>query len=572
MSSEIEEDDDTSGWKTLDDKPTPDGSDYVYEAFERVSEIGKGDRWYDLPYRVLSWLLFAWPRQILPQRAREILNSGRIFLTPFNTHDRHKVWSLDDRSRNVFVPEEEHVTVPGLWVVELFPPSEFASLEASIEANSWDSKRSYPQDLAGNQEMLARSRAGAGWNWWRLAEIYAPTTKQLSVYGVREKLPAEFTAVELRAVQIGTGLTAVVARFDLTKDAAKSIDTVWHTRHEPQLVYDEGRLRAEDRKWATFRVTQEARESLHNAARKWIADRCPGFFVSNDEPQLLMDMLLFDKHDPIPGERTDREFSDALRALGLTGHEAVHRTSPDIPQLLLSPVEGLLSPALDRKRTWALWGNLGIVASSINHLGMRNSASDRAVAHAVDDRMRNFLVALAVSDFLTLMEAKYAELRDSAHTRHGTFKAKGLKRLRASFLTLSLDLTSVARDVDSFWSREWRYAGEARFTRDYAPWIVARDENSGSKRFPPIDMNDEMRKTQRQQLKHLIGLDRDYRDILATVASLGASVDAFKIGRVALWIAFASMATALVTLLITQPGNHTTLGNLLSWIRGLFPS
>lgn len=51
--------------------------------------------------------------------------------------------------------------------------------------------------------------------------------------------------------------------------------------------------------------------------------------------QVLMDMLLMDKFDPVLGERIDPQTSDALRALGLTDHE-IHRTSPEVPQMLLS--------------------------------------------------------------------------------------------------------------------------------------------------------------------------------------------------------------------------------------------
>src|SRR5664279_5518222 len=558
MSTDIGEGDAQSRQKALDDERLSAGSKYIHEAYGQVPEIDDGRRWYDLPYRALMWLSSSWRRKVMPRRVRESLNAGLNYLIPFHEHDLHKVWSRDDPMETISVPADEHVTVPGIWVVELFPPSEFASLENAIERNSWDKKRRYLHDREGNREMLERSRSGEGWTWWRLADITSPESGYWFPDGRKEKLPAAFNAIELRAIQIGAGLTAVVAYFHLTDDAAASLDAVWHTPHEPQLVRGPGRPRAENRMWATFRITQESRRALHDAARGWMADRCPGFFATNDEPQLLMDMLLLNKHDPIPG-RTDRDFSEALRALGLTGHDVLHRTSPEVPQMLLCPVERSLCRALGPKRTWALWGNQDIVAAATPHLDMYGSDNARAITHAADKRMRNVLVMLAVSDFLTIMEAKYAELRDSARTRHVTFKARGLQRLRASFLTLSLDLASVARDVDAFWRRGWRDEGDAQFKLDYAPWIVADDEKTGRKRFTPIDINDDLRKRQRKWFKKLIAADRDYRDILSTVASLGASVDAFKIGRLALWVAFSSLGVALVTLLIADIGDRNTM-------------
>ncbi len=549
-----------------EEDPVLAGSSYVRDAYEKVPGIGDGRRWYDFPYKILSWLLSSWRRKLLPRRFRDGLNYGLNYLIPFNEHDRHKMWSLEDPLHHITVPEDEHVNVPSIWVVELFPPSEFASLSETIQHNSWDKGRVYFLDRESNREMLERSRSGEGWTWWRLAEIASANSPYWSPDATREKLDPMFGAVELKAIQIGGGLTAVLAHFHLTDVASKSLDFTWHTPQEPQLVRGMGRPRAESREWATYRITQEARRMLHDAARAWMAKRCPGFFAGNSEPQPLMDMLLMDKFDPISGDRTDRELSDALRALGLTGYEVLRRTSPDIPQLLLSPVEGSICPALEPKRTWALWGNRESIASIDEHLAGYGSDTNRAIAHAAHDRMGNFIVLLAVSDFLAVMEAKFAVLRDSARTGHGTFKAKGLQRLRENFLTLSLDLTSVSRDVDMFWRREWRTEGDARFTVDYAPWIKAQDEAEGRKRFTPIDMNDDLRLRHRKWFKQLIAADRDYRDILSTVASLGASVDAFKVGRAALGVALAAMGVALVTLLVTNIGDHTAVGGITSWL------
>jgi ribosomal protein L3 len=57
-----------------------------------------------------------------------------------------------------------------------------------------------------------------------------------------EQLPESFTAVELMAVQIGAGLTGVVARFNVASAASSSLDEVWHSDHEPRLKRERGRI------------------------------------------------------------------------------------------------------------------------------------------------------------------------------------------------------------------------------------------------------------------------------------------------------------------------------------------
>ena len=564
--------DESSGPPPDDEEPTesPASTDskFFNEAYDKVAEIGEGRRWYDLPYRLLSWLLSAWPNKVLPRRWRSGLNYLLNLLIPFNEHDRHKTLSLENPLHNLFVPEDEHVTIPGIWVVELFPPSAFDALSQIIAKNSWDRRRVYVGTGEGNLEMLERSRSGHGWTWWRLGEIADNDSGYWFPDGTREKLPAPFGAIELTAIQIGSGLTAVVAYFHITADASRSVDVVWHEHHEPQLVRGKGRPKAEDRMWAAFRITQQSRRTLHDAARKWLALRSPGFFAANQETQPLMDMLLLDRHDPIPGERDDRAFSDALRAIGLTGDATLHRTSSQVPQMLFSPVQTDMCPALDG-RTWALWGNRDVIANAHENLHFYGQDRNGAIAHAANRRMGNFLVMNAVSEFLVVVERRYAVLRDNARTRHGQFKTRDLRELRANLLTLSLDLASVARDVDAFWKRKWRDEGDAQFTLNYAPWIVRDDEKAGRTRVTPIDMNDDLRKSQRKGLRQLIASDQDYRDILSTVASLGASIDAFKVGRIAIWIAFVALVVALGTLLLTDVGPNSSLMTTWSWFRSL---
>ncbi|RLP99782.1 hypothetical protein EAD96_26845 [Micromonospora sp. BL1] len=79
-------------------------------------------------------------------------------------------------------------------------------------------------------------------------------------------------------------------------------------------------------------------------------------------------------------------------------------------------------------------------------------------------------------------------------------------------------------------------------------------------------MNNELRERQQKWFDKLIEADRDYRDLLSTVAALGASADTYKISRVALWAAIASLAIAVVTLLLAEVKDQNVLSAVLLWL------
>jgi hypothetical protein len=516
----------------------------IEESYRKVPAIGDGWRWYDIPYRALIWLSTSWRWTLFPQRALNKFNYWVNWLSPFNEHERHKV---RESSFDFTVPDDEHVRISTLWAVELFPPSEFASLERVIEKNEWDRRRKLLHGRESNSEMLLRSRAGSGWFWWRLAEIADVDGSFWSPDGTREKLPPEFHFIQLKAIQLGQGLTAVVARFWVADSAARKLDEVWHAPHEPRLVRAGGRPRAEDREWAAHRLAQEARCDLHEAARSWLRDRCPGFLGAAGESHRLLDLVLMDGFDPLSGTETPRELSQAFRALGLTEHGPLQRTSQDIPKLALVPARRSSEPGMTSHRTMGLWGQRGEVTAAATHLEMYGSPDDYAIASRYSDGIQNFLVTVAVSDFLEVVQTRYASLRDTARGAHRRFKPESLEALREQLLTLSLDLGSVHRDLEQYWSRRPHFDEEARFATDYLPHIRDRMVGDGHTPPEPEQLNDFLRERQKSGFDDLIDADRQYRDILSTAASIGVSLNTARTGRRALFVAGASLIVALVT-------------------------
>jgi hypothetical protein len=537
--------------------------DYVDDVYARVSEIGTGKRWYDFPFRALWGLQRSRPGRRLPRYMRMKLNHAINYLFVFHQHDVNKAWSRQDPLHNISVPADDHAHIPGIWVIELFPPSEFGTLTASIARNSWDKQRVWTGTGMANLDMLSKSRAGSGWSWWRLADIASPGAPYTFTDGLRADLPAGFEAIQLIAAEVGPGLTAVLAYFHLTETGATIVDKQWHTDHEPQIVYGKGLPRTESRQFAAYRTTQEARRSLHDTARRWLARNCPGVFVHNNEPQPSMDVILLDKYDPTTMDAS-RGLLDALRALGLTDH-TVLRTSPELPGLLLEPpADEMLTPGMHGEPIWTLWGRQETVAANFG----KEDGAAHSLANIVHDRIRSFIVLVAISQLLTMMNKKLSVLRDDARSRHGHFSAKDLNKLRATFLTFSMDLTSVRRDLDTLNSRAKDREGGAEFEINYAPSILKYYERDG--RVPePVNMNRKLSERQLHGFDLLVAADRDYREILSTVASLGASVSASRLGRTALVIAIATLAVAVATLLTAKIDPNAPLAALGRWLWSL---
>lgn len=533
---------------------------FMNEAYSAVPEIGEGRRWYDWPYKFLLRTFHSPIGQHLPHRFRSRMLDAINYFHPFHEHDVHRAWSREDPSCNLQVPQNERVQMPGIWIVELFPPSQYSNLNESLRRNAWDRRRVHYGIGDENLEILGQSRAGEGWRWWKLGEVNSRRSRWTPYPdGRREELGEWFTAIELVAVQVGAGLTAVIAHFTLSSAGSSYVDSVWHSSHEPEIVRGGGRPRAENRMWVAFRKTQEARNALHEAARGWLTRTLPGVFAAAGEKQPTLDILLFDNHDPLLDGRTDRDMQEKLRALGLSGGHGLHRTAESLPGLLFEFTDRRLCPAIG-KNVFTFYGQFAKVAAGIPNLTFYGGSGDgRAVARYAHGQIKNLFVLLSISAYLDLVEAQYARIRDKARVEHGNFRARNLKPLRSSFLTLSLDLSSAVRDVQAYNARRYRVGGDAElFMRD-SPWLAERLSRAGREPRESINLNEQMMSSQAATAERMLAADKDYRDILSTVSSLGSSVDASKLARIALWVSLLSLMVSLVALGVAEIGENSVL-------------
>ncbi|WP_148046087.1 hypothetical protein [Nocardioides marmoriginsengisoli] len=533
----------------------------VRRQFELVPPIGTRWRWYDIPYRVLMWAMTGSRQRVFSWRMRRRLNKALNFFSTFNHYERLKVEPLDDPMHNLIVPDGERVTQGGVWVVELFPPSRFEALRRSLERNGWDEEKAFHRSDGSNAEDVTKARRGRGFMWSRLGTVANPNSRYFAFDARREVLPPEVSLVELTAVQLGQSLTAVVAFFRLSEMGEQALNKVWTSQHEPWFKW-RGLRRpdTEGRFFSGIRATQTERMRIHDLARRWLADRCGGFFASTPSGPPVIDLNLFDQFDPT-AESDNRHSNHPRRALGLDGNFGHNYASPEMPGLVIVPTRSGGGPSDVLENCWGVIGSL----VRVNELAEDDQGygkkpySPSTIGGMFDDPIRSFLLHLAILHYTADLRSNLAEARDAAMGKHRKFSAKRIDHLRSELLTTSLDLPVVARDSMTLWEDQWRRLDGVEVRGVPVPGHTHPHED--------FDLIDGLKDACNQAFEELLAEDAAYREVLSTVASLGASADASRFGRRALIVAGASLVVALATVLVANTGDHTLWSDLIKWVK-----
>ncbi|MGW4336610.1 hypothetical protein ACWEK5_27940 [Rhodococcus koreensis] len=534
------------------ESPSPDESDEppAEDPAAEFKFLGEGRGPSDFAFYVLKFLLSSWRLILLPRSVRNWLGARRDWLVVRRDVEYHRLRSSD----RFHVPDDEVVRVGGLWLVEYFAPSQIAALGDAIKRNNWDMRA-----FESNTRLLSASRRGGGMSWWSIANIVNSSTGTflpLPSYH-QQKLPEGISRVHLSGVAIGDSLTAVVAWITLTDEGSASVNEVWHADHRAELVRDEdGRPYSEWGEFTAYRKTQQSRRHLHDQARRWFANSCPGAFAEADTPQPVLDLMLLDKLSPTTHQdRWSPDVDRGLQALGLRGSRREWTTSTSLPGLLLDRADTTSAPALP-PNTWGLWGQSSNVIAQLSGGADRLQGSGpnphTAVGHIYDEECRATVVRVGLTALLQTIEDKSAEQRDTARARHGKFRMRDLAVLREDILSLSLDLAGIERDVRLYNKQAARHGMEPRFVVSSPPWDPDEEVWDFSKR---------LRKRQIAEVSKLRAADGDYREVLSTAAALGSSIDAFRVQRRAINIAGAALFVAVLTLV----GPGTALESLREW-------
>lgn len=520
--------------------------DYIDEAFHDVPEPGAVlTRWYDVPYKILTFLNKGTKSKLVPRPVRSSIRRALHNIRQLNEFDRMKGWNKEDSMHNLIVPDNEHVTVSSIYAIELFTPNEAASLDKIFRRNKWN-KRRYERDST-NSERLAESRSRSGLSWWKLPAV----TDGKSGYYIPDAMightPDDFRWIQSKAIQVGSGMTAIVTQFSLKEDKRAKLDDLWHAEYEPSLSKNGNGLHPIDRQFTAYKRIQQARNQLHDEAREWMRTNYPGYFASHDEKVVIVDFLLTDQYDPTSRSKKPPtpDVRDAFRALGINVTDYYRTVASNMKYFVFTQADYLAKPYIPSDRTWSLVGKKSKVDKA---LGKYFSS----IESIIDERIGYILILLSASELLSIIESQYSRLRDNAGLQHKKFKVTSINNLNRSVLDSALTLASVRHDIESVLKNKWWLRDAADFKSTVAPFFTKRPKDT------PIDFIEDTLKRHKATLKRLKDIDRDYRDILTTVSSLGSTANNIKLGRLALIIAFVSMAVAVVTLFATVAMNSSS--------------
>lgn len=505
-------------------------------AYAAVPSIGAGRRWYDLPYRALDRLLRSRAGRRLPAPVRRVLSGVLTQLSVFNRHDRNRACSREDPMHNLIVGPGLRATLPDLWLVDYFPPSELAALERALRRRGWDALRTRHGMGEGNAELLRVARHERGWRWWRIGTATNREVPSWNPEARRAKLPAEFSQIDLVGMTIGPALTVVVAHVRLTESGRQSVNAVWNGPHPPRLTRRGRRLQTQDGLWSGFARTQRARRRVHDLARDWLRQECPGIFASSGADQPLMDLLLLDGDDPTDADsRPDsRARRDALRALGILD-DPYRVSSGELPGLLVEQVDSRLAAGLPGTATWTLWGSLAEAGQHATGDGFRREPLV-AVGTRHDDAAREVVVRLGLLELAALKRRQAARARDSARSQYGRVRRRRTLQLREQFLRESLDTATLMRDLRAYAADASRR--DAPLRRSLHPRLAGTEPPWPADR---ADVDADIAEALREAADDLVAFDADYRSIMSTAATLGMAATALLTQRIALGIALLSL-------------------------------
>ena len=193
------------------------------------------DRSFHRVKKFLSWVRRTRVAKRLPDRFLKPVDYLINVIIQYSDH-RNMLSGFRWSDRDEFtVSPTDHVRIPSLFVVELFPPSVIRNLELANKRNRWVSKQS--RWIPDYMPKLDEARSGDTWTWWNLGEVVRRGSGVIVGDATQGKMPAEFDSVELKALQIGQGITSVMTKFDLNDAAVSRLDEFWHRDYKPEMYW-----------------------------------------------------------------------------------------------------------------------------------------------------------------------------------------------------------------------------------------------------------------------------------------------------------------------------------------------
>jgi hypothetical protein len=324
---------------------------------------------------------------------------------------------------------DEHLTWASLWMAEVYLTAHGEDLRNGLERVGWcDSERGGMQDVG---EWLREVRAKGAFSWIRPG-YFRPQRSPSFPAATPLDLPPAFSHLDPVLVQLGPGVTVLVANFGLAEGEQGSLERALRAPAEARVEpLSNGRRRIPAERVRAERVA-EARERVRAMAAEWIGERFPGAFSSRGVEPPSWDLLITEREGLVRGLSGDVSWQDAVGMLGAGEWEYAGR---DTPARLAEP-----NPALNTSK--AAPSFFGRRQELVDSLGPGRGDSISSVARELDENIQSLLAVWACVRTTESYDQALSLARDQKLPARATYRATSaqLERLRETVLPAARDL------------------------------------------------------------------------------------------------------------------------------------
>lgn len=506
----------------------------VRESYEKVPFIGTRWRWYDVPYRGIETCFTKrkyWGK--LPRSVRSLVNRAMNELMAFNHLERARISHLDKPIWNLQMPAGEAVTLPYFWMVEYYSPSHATELTRRLSRRKWRLGDFTRPESPGRTIKHGRERQDP-LGWHSVATIIPSDVERWMPGAIRARIPEQFNSIAISMLPLGSALTAVVARFEVTESAALSMDAAGRAKHQPELYRLKGRLQVRERFAVGVRTVRQSRENLHGAARAWFGRELPGLFaVEAGAKHPALDLLITNKYDPFEAPH-DLEGSNFRRAVGLdtTPYRLTY-----ISEWKNIRLQDYLSDAWDGGTQDPGSALVCRMDKAFGKKALHGERNPHTFANELEDGISGLVTRVGLFELLRVKHEQASRARDQASNLHARRPVASARRLRKSVLESSLDMATVADDIEKLTGDPYRYEWNV-------PTVIEKHRNADTWSKPDSTVLRFWAKRQGKSAKRLSKLDESLLSILGLASNLNSSIEGIRSQRWSLVVAFLSLASS----------------------------
>jgi hypothetical protein len=425
--------------------------------------------WRPLVYTLLAILLYvalgvlAWRSARAVRRVTRKAEYWRFAIRSRLTRKRRlreaaeEVDALGIDNPSTVPPDGEHLLWPALWMVEVFLPTHADGLTRSIKALGWDQEGG----IMGRSDALkwlreARSHGGPSMVSPGSFLSRRPLPAGMVALAPRIEIPETFRSLSPTFIQLGPGVTVLVARFTLAEQERSCLE---------DALREPAKARAQATGWIGYQVSPasvvrlehlgDARERVRRAAAGWLGDNLAGVFAERGSEPPSWDLVTSEREPLSPA---DLDNDDWRQGLGL-GFGIDRWTFDPANEDLVLATPGLRD-ASKPKPTF-----FGVRSKLIEKVQGTHPDLEGAVQRL--DRQAAPIMALwGVVDSVREYDVALSEPRDRPRVRRESYAStrRYLEQIRSGVLPAARDLATVqslAEFLDEPASRYWFAAHSA---------------------------------------------------------------------------------------------------------------